>query len=56
MPFFHFELTGLTRLSFSVADDPFFKTNFPKYYPEAVVFDQQGELLGRVNPTNPKNQ
>jgi hypothetical protein len=55
MPYFHCELTGLTRLSFSTADDPFYKTSVPKFYPEAAVFNQAGELLGRVNPTNAKS-
>ena len=50
MPFFHCDLTGgLNRLSFSTADDPFYKTSESKYYPEAVVFNAQGEILARVN-------
>ena len=55
MPYFHCELTGLSRLSFSTADDPFYKTSLPRFYPEASVFNQAGELLGRVNPTTSKN-
>jgi len=53
MPFFHCDLTGgLNRLAFSTADDPFYKTSESKYYPEAVVFNAQGEILARVNPEN----
>jgi hypothetical protein len=53
MPYFHCDLTGgLHRLSFSTADDPFYKTSESKYYPEAVVFDTQGKILARVNPDN----
>ena len=51
MPFFHCDLTGgLSRLAFSTADDPFYKTSESKYYPEAVVFNTKGEILARVNP------
>ena len=53
MPFFHCDLTGgLSRLAFSTADDPFYKTSESKYYPEAVVFNSKGEILTRVNPDN----
>lgn len=53
MPFFHCDLTGgLHRLAFSTADDPFYKTSESKYYPEAVVIDQAGKILARVNPDN----
>lgn len=51
MPFFHCDLTGnLQGLSFSTADDPFYKTSESKYYPEAVVYNTQGQILARVNP------
>ena len=52
MPFFHCELTGLQRVSFSTADDPFYKTTVSKYYPEAVVFNSEGEVLTRIDPSN----
>ena len=55
MPYFHCELNGLSRLSFSTADDPFYKTSIAKYYPEACIFNNQGELLGKVNPSAQKN-
>jgi hypothetical protein len=32
-PYFQMELTGLTRISFAVADDPFSKSARSKYYP-----------------------
>ena len=51
MPFFHCELTGgINRIAFSTADDPFFKTTTPKYYPEAVVVSPDGSILARINP------
>lgn len=52
MPFYHCELTGgLSRLSFSTADDPFYKTSVAKYYPEAIIFNREGEMLGKVSPS-----
>jgi hypothetical protein len=51
MPYFHCELTGLSRLSFSTADDPFYKTSVAKYYPEAIIFNREGEMLGKVSPS-----
>ena len=51
MPYFHCELTGgINRISFSTADDPFFKTTTPKYYPEAVVVSPEGEIKARISP------
>ena len=41
---FHCEITGgITKLAFSTADDPFYKTSIPKHYPEAVVFSKEGK-------------
>lgn len=55
MPFFTCELTTLNRISFAVADDPFYKSNRSKYYPECVVFNSKGKLIVRINPSNPKS-
>ena len=52
MPYFNFMIQGMNRLSFSTADDPFFKGPVNKYYPEVVVFDTNGEILEKINPTN----
>jgi len=52
---FHCEITPvakITKLSFSTADDPFYKASMPKYYPEAIIVDKDGKELGRVNPDN----
>ncbi len=54
MPFFTCELTSLNRISFSVADDPFYKSNRPKYYPELVLMNIKGKILGTINPDNKK--
>lgn len=36
-------------MSFSTADDPFYKTSIPKHYPEAVVFNKEGKMLSKIN-------
>lgn len=48
-PFYCFELTGLNRIAFTVADDPFYKPLRAKYYPEVVVINMKGEVKARVN-------
>lgn len=56
MPFFHCELTGgMNRLSFSTADDPFYKTSVAKYYPECVIVGKDGQIVAKVNPNEKKN-
>jgi len=52
MPYFTCELTSLSRISFAVADDPFFKAERSKYFPECVVVSPKGKILSRVNPTH----
>lgn len=47
-PFFTCELSGLNRLAFAVADDPFFKTARARYYPEIVVVNSKGEVKARI--------
>ena len=49
-PFFAFELTGLSRLAFQVADDPFYKSMKAKFYPEVLVINMKGKVKARVNP------
>ena len=56
MNFFTCELTSLNKISFAVADDPFYKSLRGKYYPECVVFNKRGKLLVRINPSNPSSQ
>ena len=50
MPYFTCELTSLNRISFSVADDPFYKSLRGKYYPEVLIINIKGKILARVNP------
>lgn len=43
-PFYELELKALHRLAFSVADNPFMKTDSAKYYPEVHVCLADGTL------------
>jgi len=42
MPFYCLELTGLSKIAFSVADNPFYKQLKSKYFPELVVINLKG--------------
>ena len=48
-------IEGIHRLCFSTADDPFYKCNVQKYYPECVVVDTEGNILSTINPTSKKD-
>ena len=51
----HFEmvLNNLERLSFSVADNPFFRADVAKYYPEChVINSDTGMIMATINPIN----
>ncbi len=48
--FYDLELNQISNVSFSVADNPFFKNEIAKYYPEAIVLNQQGEILTYIQP------
>lgn len=50
MPFFTCELTSLNRISFAVADDPFYKPVRSKYYPECIIMNIKGKVLSKINP------
>ena len=56
MPFFTCELTSLNRIAFSVADDPFYKAERPKYYPELVIMNIKGKILDRIGPNKRKSE
>ena len=49
-PYHTFEMGNMSALSFSTADDPFYKAPVSKYYPEAIVMDSHGEVIARVGP------
>ena len=50
MPFFTCELTSLSTISFAVADDPFYKSERSKYYPEIVVISAKGRIISKISP------
>jgi len=37
--FYELELSQISCVSFAVADNPFFKNEIAKYYPEAIVLN-----------------
>ena len=48
-PFSCFEIgSGVGRVAFSVADDPFYKTMKAKFYPEVILVNMKGEVKARV--------
>lgn len=54
---FEMELSQLERLSFSVADNPFFRADVAKYYPEChVINGDSGQVMTTINPTNKNSQ
>ncbi len=48
-PFFNLELTGLSRVSFSVADDPFYKATRSKYYPEVYLINKKSKIQAHIS-------
>jgi hypothetical protein len=47
-PYYSFELTGLNRIAFSVADDPFYKSMKAKFVPEVLLINMKGVVKARV--------
>lgn len=53
------EVTGIDNIAFAVANNPFFKLDQEKYYPEAVVVNGEGQIvswLGGGENSNVDNQ
>jgi hypothetical protein len=48
-PFFQLDLTGLTRISFAVADDPFTKTLKPRFYPVVYLVNKKNDIKVVLN-------
>jgi len=48
--FYELELNQISYVSFAVADNPFFKNEISKYYPEAIVLNQQGDIITHIQP------
>ena len=49
-PYFQVELTGLTKIAFCVADDPFFKSERSKYFPEVFLINKKSKIQAKVTP------
>jgi len=45
----------MNHIAFAVADNPFFKIDQEKYYPVAVVLNQDGEIVTQISPSNPES-
>lgn len=50
------ELNAMDHISIATADNPFYKINNDKYYPEAVVVNAQGEILARLSAQHRENE
>lgn len=48
-PYYDLEMNSINHIGFSVADNPFFKMINEKYYPEAIVINEQGVILARIS-------
>lgn len=55
MPYFNFELTGISRISFATADDPFYKSLRSKYYPEVVYINHKSQIKAILNHMTAKD-
>lgn len=42
-------LNDMNHISFAVANNPFYKIDTEKYYPEAVVMNKEGQMLARLS-------
>lgn len=47
--FYELELNDMDHIAFAVADNPFFKMDTEKYYPECVVMNNEGEILAHLS-------
>ena len=54
MPWFTCELTSLSRIAFTTADDPFYKSTRSKYYPELVLINSKSQIKAVINPMQPR--
>ena len=49
--FFELDVSAIKKISFSVADNPFFKATVAKYYPECHVINAEGTVLASFGPS-----
>jgi len=50
-----FDISHVWQFAFATSDDPYYEKpqNLQKYFPEAVLFDDQGNVLTTLNRQNP---
>lgn len=48
--FFELELKQMDRVAFAVADNPFVKSDMPKFFPECYIVSGMGDIIGHVGP------
>lgn len=46
--YYDLELQGINHVSFAVANNPFFKVETEKYFPQALVINGDGEVLAKL--------
>lgn len=46
--YYDLELQGINHVSFAVANNPFFKVDTEKYFPQAMVVNAEGEILAKL--------
>lgn len=48
--FYELELNCLNNIAFAVADNPFVKSDTPKFIPECYIISGNGELIAKIGP------
>lgn len=46
--YFELELRSVNNISIAVADNPFIKSDMPKYFPECFIVSGMGEIIGHI--------
>lgn len=50
--YYDLELQGIKHISFAVANNPFFKIETEKFYPQALIIDGEGKILAHLGGDN----
>jgi hypothetical protein len=48
--YYELELKSLNNIAFAVADNPFVKSDTPKFFPECYIVSGGGEIIGHMGP------
>ena len=49
-----YNVNTFNKIAFATADNPFYKPERNKYFPEVVIVDGEGNIKARMNPQNPE--